>query len=295
VSPLAEADPSVQRTPTGAGRRRRTGSAARKRTGRDALAYERFCNSVDGPLMVISLCWLPVLVIPLVSSPAPGLAEALNAIDYLIWALFVFEYLVKMWLVPNRRHFFTHHLLDLLVIAVPFLRPLRAVRLIRVLRMVRVVSVMGNGLRRVRAVLTHRGLHFVLLAVMFVVFAGAAGVLLFEHKAKGANIHSYGDALWWAIVTVTTVGYGDRFPVTAGGRGVAVVLMLTGIGLIGVLTATVASYFIEEGTNEEKEQLVVIEERLDRIEMLLTAIHARSSDQVLPQPVAANGSSPELS
>ncbi len=74
----------------------------------------------------------------------------------------------------------------------------------------------------------------------------AALELSFENGARGSTIHNYGDALWWAIVTVTTVGYGDKYPVTAGGRGVAVVLMLVGIGLIGVLTATVASYFVEE-------------------------------------------------
>jgi voltage-gated potassium channel len=68
----------------------------------------------------------------------------------------------------------------------------------------------------------------------------------FEVHAKGSNIHGFADALWWAVVTVTTVGYGDKFPVTAAGRGVAVVLMLVGIGLIGVLTATVSSFFVSE-------------------------------------------------
>jgi voltage-gated potassium channel len=107
-------------------------------------------------------------------------------------------------------------------------------------------------------------------------------VLLFEEKAKGSNIHDYPDALWWAIVTVTTVGYGDRYPVTSGGRVVAVILMLVGIGLIGVLTATVASVFIKEHTDANKEefkkghahlgqQLTVISDRLADVERRLGA------------------------
>ena len=109
---------------------------------------------------------------------------------------------------------------------------------------------------------------------------GAWLVLLFEENARASNIHDYPDALWWAIVTVTTVGYGDRFPVSAGGRAVAVVLMLVGIGLIGVLTATVASVFIKEHTDANKEefkkghadlgqQLSVIQDRLADIERRL--------------------------
>ncbi len=91
-------------------------------------------------------------------------------------------------------------------------------------------------------------------------------MLSFEANAKGSNIHNFGDALWWAIVTVTTVGYGDKYPVTAGGRGVATVLMFVGIGLIGVLTATVASYFVEQSADEDRAELV---ERLDRMEAML--------------------------
>ena len=162
--------------------------------------------------------------------------------------------------------FFTHHLIDLAVVALPLLRPLRALRLLRLLNLTRVGVVLANALKRAREVLTHRGLHFVLLAVLGVVIVCSGVELAFEQHAHGSTIRNFGDALWWAMVTVTTVGYGDKSPASTGGRYVAVVLMLVGIGLIGVLTATVASYFIEEKTDREK---VDLNQRLDRIETML--------------------------
>jgi hypothetical protein len=98
--------------------------------------------------------------------------------------------------------------------------------------------------------MTHRGLHFVLLTVAFIIFACAGLVTIAERNAPGSNIHDLGQGLWWAMVTVATVGYGDRCPVTPFGQGTAVLLMLAGIGLIGVLTATFASYFL--GQDEDK-------------------------------------------
>src|SRR5215831_11169135 len=133
-----------------------------------------------------------------------------------------------------------------------------------------------EGALRVEAVLKHHSLFRVLLAAAATLLTEAWLVLLFEENAKNSNIHNFGDALWWAIVTVTTVGYGDRYPVSAGGRGVAVVLMLIGIGLIGVLTATVASYFVEEKTSQDKTEL---NERLTRIEAMLAQALARPHEQ----------------
>jgi voltage-gated potassium channel len=184
----------------------------------------------------------------------------------MVWAVFVVEYLVRLYLAPSRRRFFTRHLVDLAVVALPALRPLRALRLLRLLNLARAGAVLANALKRAREILAHQGLHFVLLAVLSIVIVCSAAELGFEQHAHGSTIHNFGDALWWATVTVTTVGYGDKYPVSPGGRGVAVVLMLVGIGLISVLTATVASYFVEEKADQEKAEL---NQRLDRIEAML--------------------------
>jgi voltage-gated potassium channel len=127
----------------------------------------------------------------------------------------------------------------------------------------------GSAARRGVHILTHKGFHFVVLGATFMVFLCAGLVTIAERGAHGANIHDYGQGLWWAMVTITTVGYGDRFPVTPFGQGVAVFLMLVGIGLIGVLTATVASYFVEQKADSN-------EERLARIEALLEELLARA-------------------
>jgi voltage-gated potassium channel len=245
--------------------------------GRSQDAFDRFSAATELPLTILALLWLPVLVVPLAAHLRPAVADTFAGIDYFVWAAFIAEYLTKVYLSPARRHFVSHHLLDLAVVAIPVFRPLRALRLLRLLRLGRVGVTLTNALKRARSVLTHRGLHFVLLAVLVIIFVSAALELAFEHQAHGATIHNYGAALWWAIVTVTTVGYGDTYPVTDGGRAVAVVLMLVGIGLIGVLTATIASYFVQEKADQEKAEL---NERLGHIEELLTMLLARSGTSV---------------
>jgi voltage-gated potassium channel len=196
-----------------------------------------------------------------------SMADTFATIDYTVWALFALEYVIKLSLAPQRGYFVRTHLLDLLIVAVPFFRPLRMGRLVRLLRLSRVAVVMGEALRRGKSIFTHNGFHFVVLTAAVLVFVCAGLVTFAERNAKGANIHDFGQGLWWAIVTVTTVGYGDRYPTTPFGQGVAVLLMLVGIGLIGTLTATVASYFVQEKTN-------ITEERLARIEALLTQLLA---------------------
>lgn len=234
--------------------------------GRSQDAYDRFSAAAEAPMTVLALLWLPVVVVPAIMHVSTATADALDTADYLVWAAFAVEYLVKLYLAPSRWRFVRGHIIDLLVIAIPVFRPLRVLRL---LRFARTGLTLAELLGRARGLLTHRGLHFVLLSVLTIILVGAALEFGFEEHAHDANIHSYADALWWAIVTVTTVGYGDQYPVTAAGRGVAVVLMLTGIGLVGVLSAAIASYFVGQQSSREMTEL---RERLDRIETALNKL-----------------------
>lgn len=234
----------------------------------DEINEERldtFSSRIDPVMMVLALIWLPVLVIPLITHLHGSVALTFAVIDYAVWAAFAIEYAVKLRLAGDKRHFVGHHLLDLAMVAVPILRPLRLARLLRIIRLERVVLVLGSGLKRARAILTHHGLQFVILAVGVIIFAGAGLELYFERNSVGPTaIHNFGDAIWWAVVTVTTVGYGDKVSMTGGGKWVATALMFTGIGLVGALTATIASYFVQEQHSAEmaeiKAQLAAIRE-----------------------------------
>jgi voltage-gated potassium channel len=177
---------------------------------------------------------------------------------------------IKLYLAPNQRQFVRHHIPDLIIVLVPMLRPLRVLRSVRLLRLLRLALLTGlaaKGLRETRNILRHRGLNWVLLIVLVLNLIAAAMVLEFERGNPDGNIASYPDALWWAVTTITTVGYGDRFPMSTAGRGVAVVLMIAGIAMFGVITATIAAYFVEQKAEEDLAgRLDQIMERLERIE-----------------------------
>lgn len=168
---------------------------------------------------------------------------------------------------------------DLLLVAVtaPFAPSgLQAARMVRLIRVVRVGIALTAAFRHVRAVLRHRQFHIVALVAGIAVVLGAFGIYSVEFDAN-PNIRSLGDAFWWAVVTSTTVGYGDISPVTTEGRIIAIVLMLVGIGVIGAFTATVASFFVAQG---EAPDLAQIEAKLARLETKLDLLLAQEGTQL---------------
>jgi voltage-gated potassium channel len=243
-------------------------------------AFERFSRAVDGPLTVLALVMVPLIVLPLVMELSPATEAAFLAIDYVIWAVFAAEYVIKLYLAPNRRQFVARHVPDLVIVLVPVLRPLRILRSVRLLRLLRLALLTGlavKGLRETRNILRRRGLNWVLLIVLVLNLIAAAIVLEFERGNPEANIDSYPDALWWAVTTITTVGYGDRFPMSPAGRGVAVVLMVAGIAIFGVITASIAAYFVEQKAEED------LAGRMDQIMERLECIESRLTNEDEPQ------------
>jgi voltage-gated potassium channel len=176
--------------------------------------------------------------------------------------------LIELWRYPRRAWF------DLLLIAIspPFgvpaaMQGIRSLRLLRLLRALRAFGVAAMGLKLAQRYFGQKKFHYLLLVACATVALGAVVVFRLEAD-ENKSIRHFGDALWWAITTVTTVGYGDIFPVTPEGRLVAVVLMLTGIGVIGVFTATVASLLLEEQQTQNPD-ITEILARLERIERAL--------------------------
>jgi voltage-gated potassium channel len=268
------------------------------RQGRGSEAYDRYARLSAAPMTALALLMIPVLVIPLVRPVHGAVALSLLVTDYVIWVLFGLDYFVRLYLAPERRAFVRGHLMDLAVVALPFLRPLRVLRAmggLRVLQASRLAAYAGTGLSHARAIVTRRGLHHVLVIVVVIMLVASVLEVAFEAHAKGSNIHNFGDALWWSVVTVTSVGYGDKYPVTGAGRAVAVVLMITGIALFGVVTASIASYFVEQDEQEGDRR---IEERMDEILTVLHRLEARldaledSAPPSSPVPPLASLSAP---
>jgi voltage-gated potassium channel len=245
---------------------------------RDRL--ERMERVVRFPMAVIGIAWAVVGIVALTSHRHGLVPKSLVVALFVIWVVVVAECLVRYIVVPNRGSYFAGRRIEPAMVVVPLFQ------VWRLAGVERVDVLWAEGLERFIAILRHRSLFRVLLAAAGLLFLGAWLVVLFESKAAGSNIHTYKDALWWAVVTVTTVGYGDRFPVSDGGRIVAVVLMMVGIGLIGVLTATVASFFVQEHTDANKEQLQAAHEDLGGQLSDIDARLARMEQALIP------GSSP---
>lgn len=232
---------------------------SRPARGREA-AYQRVERALSVPMLVLALLYVPILLVPIAWTHMPhDVSESFTVADYGIWAAFALEYLLLLSLAVDRGRFARTHLLELALVVLPMLRPLRIMRSVRALRVVRLGRAAvgaGTALAISRRQLALNAVLYAPIAAGVVVVASAVFVLDLERDAHGANITSLGDALWWAATTVTTVGYGDHYPVTAAGRVVAVALMLVGIGLLGVVTASVAAAFVRwaaEPTELEEE------------------------------------------
>jgi voltage-gated potassium channel len=224
--------------------------------------------------VVAALAFLAAYAIPILH---PGLPRWLGAAcwwtTWVTWMLFVADYLVRLVLAESRRTFVVRHWLDLIVIALPLLRPLRLLRLIPLLSVIN---------RRATTRLQGRVATYVVGGALLLAFVGALAELNAERDAPGATIVDFGDAIWWATTTMTTVGYGDTYPVTVVGRWVAAALMVGGVALLGTVTATFASWLVDRvstvSSNEEELRATVarLEAKLDSL------IDQRSSDAGRP-------------
>lgn len=216
------------------------------------------------PFMLgLSLLFALVFCIPLLTEISPEAESGLELAGWAIWLLFLIEYAWLLLLADDRPHWARNHKLDLLIIILPFLRTLRFVRVIRVAT---TTSGLGRALISLQRIGARPGFQPVFVALFSFILVGSGFVLAFEHEQPSSSIQSFGDALWWAIVTCSTVGYGDQFPVTLGGRIVAVVLMLVGIGGLTLVTATIAAFFVNQDDDQDQAELRL---QLDRIEALL--------------------------
>jgi voltage-gated potassium channel len=189
------------------------------------------------PIIVLSFLYIAVYVIPIYwYALRPGLSTVFHVAEYVIWAIFVFDYAVQFQLALNKKLFFRREWLSLLFVVFPFLRPVRAVRGIIFIR--QATTKKKSLVRSLPAILAS-------MAVLLVVISGAA-VLSAERFAPHATIKTPSDALWWALTEVTTAGGGNLSPVTVEGRLIASFLLIFGLGLLASMTGYVASWVLHE-------------------------------------------------
>jgi voltage-gated potassium channel len=224
-----------------------------KRRDERAALLKRFEEAMEWPMLFLALLMIPLLGVPLAMDVDDNTNLAIESVSYVIWALFAVELTIRTYLAEHKLRYLWKYWYDVAIVVVGF--PLiaggiaRSARTVRLVRLVRLLPFMALIWASTRSLMRHRGLQWIVLAGIAIVFAGAAGVWVFEDGQDG-GLDDYGTTLWWAMETVTTVGYGDNVPVTPEGRGVAVFLMLVGIAFFSWVTANIAAFLVEFGGGE---------------------------------------------
>jgi voltage-gated potassium channel len=225
-------------------------------------------HRLEWPMLVAALLVVPAIAIEQSEAGEPWSTIAL-VINWATWLAFVAEAVLMLGVVDNRWRWVRDHPLEVAIVLVtpPFLP--QSLQAARVFRLLRLLPLLRAGLLA-RRLLTTEGLRDVAVLAMLTVLGGGAAYAAVE---TGQDLTTW-DGVWWAVVTVTTVGYGDTYPATDAGRAIAVVVMLVGIGFIAVLTAAAAERFMRG--REAEQQRAELQERLDEIAARLAALERSS-------------------
>ena len=204
---------------------------------------------LETPLLILGFVWLALLIAEFVWGEGP----VINGVSNVIWVIFIIDFAVKFTLAPRKIEYLKSNWLTAIALAIPALRIFRIFRVLRVLRaarvargmrLVRVLTSLNRGLKALGASLGRRGFSYVLAATLIVIFAGAAGMYAFEREVPGTGIDSYGSAVWFTAMLITSIGT-DYAPRTGEGRVLYFIIALYGFIVFGYITATLATFFVE--------------------------------------------------
>jgi len=225
----------------------------------------------EWPLAIAAVIFLVAYSIQVIADVPDRNAAVFDIIIWATWGLFVVDYAANLILAERKLHWFTHNLHLAVIVALPMVRPLRLMRLLWVMQLSH-----RMGGRRLRG----RILTYAFVIATLLVYVGALAVLDAEQNEPGASITNIGDALWFAVVTLTGTGYGDIVPITLIGKLVAVGLMLGGLAIVGVIAASFATWMIEqvgnrvaeeaeEAESETQSEVVVLTEQVARLTAMI--------------------------
>lgn len=202
----------------------------------------RWEKQTEWPLATVAAIFLAAYSYQVLKDPHGHDDELLEAGLWVVWAFFVLDYLVRLSLATNRVRWFFRHIIDFFIAILPVFRPLRLLRLL---------VLVGALQKAIGAAIRGKIVVYTAFSVVLLIYTASLAILDEERGKPGSKINNFGDALWWAVSTVTTVGYGDRVPITTVGKVIAVFLMLGGISLLGVVTATFASWIVQRVAEED--------------------------------------------
>ncbi|MFW7415747.1 potassium channel family protein [Demequina sp. SO4-18] len=206
--------------------------------------YDSYARRVDTWMAVLAMVFLLVWSARIIfyDSLPSGVRASTLVVQGWIWLVFIVDIVIRTLISQRSWRYLWTHPLDVIAVLVPAARPLK------------VLTAFTQGAAFSSARGRVKTMQAVVVSVVLLLWIGSVAVLSAEREVADSAINNFGDALWWAIVTVTTVGYGDFSPVSVTGRVVAVVMMLVGIALIGVVTASVAAWFVSKTTGEEERE-----------------------------------------
>ena len=287
----------------------------RPATGRPDTIEERWellrqlDTLLDKPMIALSFVWLGLMVVDLTA----GLSRPLVLLSYAIWALFVLHFLLGIVIAPSKAAYLRHNWLTAIALLLPAFRVLRVFRAFRLLRvaraarsvsLVRVVATLNRGKRAIGSTMGRRGVGYVAALTAIVTVGGAAGMAAFEspwalreagylEAAEAGGLDSYGEALWWTAMIMTTMG-SEYWPKTVEGRILGWLLAVYALAIFGYITATIASFFIGQDTAAAAQQAAA--DRADTAEALALREQVaalRSEVAALRRLLAASRVAPE--
>ncbi|WFB09763.1 potassium channel family protein [Streptomyces sp. LX-29] len=252
---------------------------------RKSALLDRWERRTQTPLLLLAIAFAVAYAVPIVRPDVdPTLHRLCWIAEWTVWGAFALDYGLRLYWTADRIAFVRGQPLALVAVVLPLVQPLRLLRL--------VATLLLAG-QRARMAAQVRLTTYAVGAVLGLLTFGSLAVLEVERDSPDSNIHTLGDATWWAFTTMTTVGYGDHAPTTGLGRLLAVGLMLSGIALLGVVTANIAAWFIarfERDDAIERRQTAAIEALTAEVHALreeLAELTAARTQAVAEPPVSS--------